>query len=117
MRLARAAAETAVASSSVIGARLPVIARALSDPAAGRDPELARMVSEKTAAALAAQAAAWRAMTLTPLLPAAGIGYGWPALAALWMRGAEAWMRIVLAALLPVRRAARANARRLSRRA
>lgn len=89
LRLGTAMTETWLAAAQVIALRLPLLGMAALSPHAARPDELRRMVQEKPEAFARAWQAAW-----------------WSAFAA------PAGLQ--LAALAPLRSAARANARRLS---
>lgn len=93
--------EMLTASGQVIGMRVGRMARAGPTPSARDRKEFSLMVSEK---ARAATQSGWAA--------AAQLQSGWWQL---WMRLWQQWLGVSHAALLPVHRAATANARRLGR--
>ena len=129
--LATAGAELALASLRVVGARTPMIARALSDPMRGDYAELTRMVSEKPLAfaqGASAGGPAWLAMAAESnryfaqawKTPSYGVA---PAMSAsldafaFWGRMMSLGVAWQSAMLAPVHAVATANARRLDAKA
>jgi hypothetical protein len=129
--LATTGAELALASLRVVGARTPMIAKAMSDPMRGDYAELTRMVSEKPLAfaqgasaggpawlAMAAESNRYLAQAWKP--PTYGVA---PALSAsldafaFWGRMMSLGVAWQSAMLAPVHAAATANARRLGSKA
>lgn len=107
-RLALAAAATASASGQTVALRSMMLARALADPRTLADPEFSRMATEKmTAAALSGAAFVAHAPNLWRL---------WLTAATSPWAFAGAAAKAGSATLAPYHQAARANAKRLSRR-
>ncbi|MEQ8346232.1 MAG: hypothetical protein RIB84_15065 [Sneathiellaceae bacterium] len=90
MHLGEAATSTWLAAAQVVSLRMPLLAAAMISPEGHRDPEVRRMFSEKPLA----------------------FARSWQILA--WQLAASP-MQAHAAALAPLRRAAKANARRLLR--
>jgi hypothetical protein len=121
--LATSAAELALAAPQVMAHRLTRMALAGSTPSARDRKEFDRMVAEKAAAA----AEAWQAMAMQTWMAQQQLATSWLRLAwspAGWgragaARGATQWQHAALGVLVkgmaPVKRRAKANAKRLAR--